>query len=553
MLAGSEALRQANPRLLEWTSRQFRLWRQREQDIRLFSSTRRFVLIAALSGLADLRLHAGLMQLLNLLGTRADLVLTLPTDDALRIAKAEARREAWLGLVTMVLEADLTTHLAPDQTVGRFAGPAVLTQPQLARLQALLLSRPLGELFEVEHFAFGRFEAVMEHSEQRSLSPAAFAGLLALDPGTLGDLEPDDRAVLDRTTAATIEQVLPNGARVVLPPLLPEHELIITVEPKDGSGQVIARISGNLDHGRRQVRLLPPAALLTTNPQPLRLEVKGGDGGLSATELHFHVSPSQLEPWMLSAFLNRGGAGNPVVDAFAAGTGCRLAFAEDEPDRLSDIPVVWGVLRQSDRILDQAKRQSLYYFYIDHAYFDRGHGHSYRIARNAYEAGPVRACPSDRFDALGVTVAPWRKGGREIVVCPPTEYFMHAHGCEDWLETTLARLKTSTDRPIVVRVKPKPGEAAVPLPQALTTAHALVTHSSNVAIESACLGTPVFVSAASAAAPVGLTDVEAIETPAYPERAAWLAHLAYSQYSLAEIREGRAWRLLRDLELRDLV
>ena len=93
----------------------------------------------------------------------------------------------------------------------------------------------------------------------------------------------------------------------------------------------------------------------------------------------------------------------------------------------------------------------------------------------------------------------------------------------------------------------------MPLDVALQSAHALVTHSSNVAIEAACLGTPIFVDPASAAAPIGLTDLSMIETPVYPDRQAWLSHLAYSQFSMDEIRDGSAWRLLREQEERDFV
>ena len=93
----------------------------------------------------------------------------------------------------------------------------------------------------------------------------------------------------------------------------------------------------------------------------------------------------------------------------------------------------------------------------------------------------------------------------------------------------------------------------MPLAEALSTAHALVTHSSNVAIEAVCLGTPVFVSPASAAAPVGLTDLECVESPVYPDRDPWLAHLAYNQFSFGEIGNGQAWQMLLELEDRDLV
>jgi hypothetical protein len=332
--------------------------------------------------------------------------------------------------------------------------------------------------------------------------------------------------------------------------LTAKDELVITA-PEGADAAVLVRLqAGGADQPMR-IRL--PAAMLTTTPRRIRLERRSAGGRAAGTDLLLHVPPSHLKPWMMAAFLNRGGAGNPVIRAFAEGIGCRIAYAEDEPPVLQDVPVVWGVLRDSDRILAQARAQSLYFFYIDHAYFDRGHGNSYRITRNGYEAGPIRCCPNDRFASLGVGIAPWRKGGREIIVCPPTEYFMQAHGCPDWLETTLAALRTLTDRRVIVRQKPQSGEAVVPLPTALETAHALVAHSSNVAIEAACLGTPVFVASTSAAAPVGRTNLSMIETPAYPDREPWLAHLAYNQFALDEIRDGRAWRLLLELEERDFV
>jgi hypothetical protein len=49
---------------------------------------------------------------------------------------------------------------------------------------------------------------------------------------------------------------------------------------------------------------------------------------------------------------------------------------------------------------------------------------------------------------------------------------------------------------------------------------------------------------------VGLTDLQAIESPLYPDRRPWLAHLAYSQFSLEEIASGAVWRLLLEWEER---
>jgi hypothetical protein len=204
-------------------------------------------------------------------------------------------------------------------------------------------------------------------------------------------------------------------------------------------------------------------------------------------------------------------------------------------------------------VIAYAKQSGQYFFHVDHAYFSSGPGQTYRITRNGYEAGPVRECPPDRIQAHDLVLERWRRGGSNVLVCPPTDDFMAAHGCADWLEKTLEALQRYTDRAIVLRRAPQPGEAAEPLAEALSKAYALVTHSSNVAIESVVAGVPVFVSPSSAAAPVGLTDLSSIETPAYPDRDRWLAHLAYCQFSLEEMRSGAAWRLLLEWENRPFV
>lgn len=551
-LAARNMLESQNARLLDWTERQWQRWLERERSGGGPTWKSSLVLVAALTCLDDLRLHVGLMQLLQLREVRAAPILTFPGDDALNIASAEARREGWQALVVMIADAQLPAALAelePDQHLAVFRQPVLMTEAELSAVEALLKGSDSAKNSKVEHMFIGL--ARDWRPQGVAAGTASLARLAVADAEVLGEACPVEEALKPVAEMSRVNDLRLAGGKIDLPVLGRGDELLV-MACQDDKAEVIAHLAGRLAGGQRQVRVRVPAPLLTTVPQRVLIELRRAEAGSSTTNLEFFVPPSRIEPWMLSAFLNRGGAGNPVVHAFALGTGCRLAYAEDEPEILRDIPVVWGVLRQSDRILDQAKRQSLYFFYIDHAYFDRGHGKSYRIARNSYEAGPVRICPSDRFQALNVQILPWRKGGREIIVCPPTEYFMQAHGCQDWLETTLAKLEAVTDRPVMVRTKPKPDQAAVPLAQALESAHAVVTHSSNVAIEAACLGIPVFVSPTSAAAPVGLTDLDAIETPVYPDREPWLAHLAYNQFSFEEIGDGRAWNMLRELEERDL-
>lgn len=559
-----------NPDLVAAIAHEWHRWllwqRTQPPDV----SKPQIVVVAQLSCAEDLKAHVAVAQLLAHPDIRCAVVLAFPTEALARIALGEGRREPWHGLVQIADPSEhlrLLSSLPPDSPLAVFPEPAILNRRSLDAMLVMskrnaLLSQSGSDRADYRRFLWGNGflgragdypDAAEDQSSEQQ--PMSASEVLSIEPTELGltlieSVRPGrnqwpkaDRAIEPATGDRTIE----------LPRIETGDELVIRFNRNPLPSTVIERRSGRLCAADRPLNIRLPGELLSPSPKLVRMECYKVNGSLEGANLLVRVPPTQLQPWMLSAFLNRGGGGNPVIRAFSQGVGCRIAYAEDEPQALSEIPVVWGVLRDSDRIVAQAKARSMYFFYIDHAYFDRGHGKSYRITRNRYEAGPVRKCPTGRLDKLDIETGPWRKSGREIIVCPPTDYFMAAHGCADWLETTLEALGKATDRPIVIRQKPQPGETAVPLKTALKTAHALVTHSSNVAIEAACLGTPVFVNPASAAAPIGETDLSKIETPVYPDREPWLAHLAYNQFSLDEIRAGEAWRLLLELEERELV
>jgi len=157
-----------------------------------------------------------------------------------------------------------------------------------------------------------------------------------------------------------------------------------------------------------------------------------------------------------------------------------------------------------------------------------------------FQQRAVKEAPSDRWERLKVTLRPWRKG-KQIIVCPPSDHVATLFKAQHWLGETLDALGRVTDRPITVRRK---GDNP-PLPIALLKAHAVVAMNSLAAVEAVVCGTPVFVSPANAAAPVGKTDLSEIEDPIYPEREEWARSLAYGQFTIDEMRDGTAWRLLR--------
>src|SRR4029077_9371412 len=100
-----------------------------------------------------------------------------------------------------------------------------------------------------------------------------------------------------------------------------------------------------------------------------------------------------------------------------------------------------------------------------------------------------------------------------------------------WAESTLRRLARVTDRQVVVRDK----ESKRPLQDDLKGAYCLVTHGSMTAVESVMLGCPVVVNQESAAALIGITDLDQINQVIYPERQKWLNALAYCQFNEQEL------------------
>ena len=571
MLAWRRALRSHQPEIAAAVGAAWEKWLQLQRQEPADVSKPLLIVHAHLSCLEDVNAQIGLAQMLSFPDLRCAVILSFPTAAMTSIARAETRRKGWEGLITIADASSferLIEQLPGDSALLSFPAPAALgralIENQLAQRHYAELSSPLTGEGEADdtllagNAYLGRARDYPGWHEQQSepdwrslIQSLPALGAAAQDLG----ISESPAGPAKRKAWLDFNRLLDAAAAdgdISVPGIGIGDELVVRTSREPFHSDVIERRPARLLSQAEPFAIRLPGPMLGPAPRIVHVEAHKADGEVLGCKALVHVRPSRLKPWMITCFLNRGGGGNPVIRAFADAIGSRLAYAEDEPSILQDVPVVWGVLRDSDRILAQAKAQALYFFYVDHAYFDRGHRRSYRITRNGYEAGAVRLCPDDRLRELGIERRPWRRSGKEIIVCPPTEYFMQAHGCPDWLERTLETLKSVTDRPIIVREKPKPGETPAPLESALDGAHALVTHSSNVAIEAACLGTPVFVAPTSSAAPVGRTDLSTIEDPVYPDREGWLAHLAYNQFSFDEIQDGRAWKMLLELEEREL-
>ena len=182
--------------------------------------------------------------------------------------------------------------------------------------------------------------------------------------------------------------------------------------------------------------------------------------------------------------------------------------------------------------------------------------------------------PSDRWDALGIELQPWRTGGEYVLLCAqvPWDAQVDDGNHLEWLENTVREIRANTDRPILFRPHPKayrhgdpyrslPGDPwremgvrfedrskppTTTFEQDLKGAHAVVCYNSNVAVLSTIAGVPVFTGAPCLADPIACSDLSYIEHGGCNvfmagHREQWSWNLAYRQWNLSEFREAKPW------------
>ncbi|MDW3204578.1 MAG: hypothetical protein R8L07_03465 [Alphaproteobacteria bacterium] len=236
----------------------------------------------------------------------------------------------------------------------------------------------------------------------------------------------------------------------------------------------------------------------------------------------------------------KGGQGKVLAPAFAEGCGGEIQ--RGGPWR-GGVAAFYGVKAETEAAWKAARDSAADWFYIDNAYF--GRGSYFRITRNAIQHDGRGTADPARFLAHGLTIQEWRRRGDHILVCLQSDNFMmRTCGIDpaSWRRGVATALAAHTDRPIVWREK----DTARPLRDDFRRCWAVVTHTSNVAVEALLAGIPVFLTGPSAARAMGSGDLSRIEDPPMPDgRPAWAAVLAANQWSLPEIRSGRAWAALQ--------
>lgn len=234
-----------------------------------------------------------------------------------------------------------------------------------------------------------------------------------------------------------------------------------------------------------------------------------------------------------------------VMDAFAhCWPGAKILEGSHPPDDGSMI-VVWGQIWLIEQILPRAIEAGRPFWQIDNGFFDPVRGRNEGYYRFSYRSlSPILL--KDAGLRILIPMKPWRTEGKHIVLALPSDFFGCSIGLNmiKWKETIQDQVKKFTDRPIIVREK----NCTRPLADDLKDAWALVTHSSNAAVDAVFAGIPAFVESTCPTAPLGNLSLANIEQPEMVNRDAWLASLTCQQFSLDELYKGIAYPHLKQIQ-----
>lgn len=246
----------------------------------------------------------------------------------------------------------------------------------------------------------------------------------------------------------------------------------------------------------------------------------------------------------------------PVFDAFEQGLRSLGHTISND-----GIPVIWSVLwngrmAQNQKIYEKHHRKIII---IEVGNLKRNEtwrislGHINRLGQfaNATDLDP------DRPKKLGVSLKKKAENRRpEILITTQHQKSLQWQGMPpmyQWVNETFEKIKTYTDRTIVVRPHPRsplslnlPG-VEVEIPKQLPGTyddfdidynfHCVVNHNSGPALQAAINGVPCICDSSSLAYPVS-SKFEEIEKISLPDREDWFLKLCHTEWTVDEIAQG---------------
>jgi hypothetical protein len=238
---------------------------------------------------------------------------------------------------------------------------------------------------------------------------------------------------------------------------------------------------------------------------------------------------------------------------FTKGSGGKFVSCEDMYENTT-LPMCWAGFFKP-QWLEICKKYNLKFYNLDSGYF--GNKKKKTIFRlsvsNFQNINTVIERPSDRWQQLNIEQSSFKQGST-IVIVPPDRKIVHTLGLgseDEWIEETVLKIKSFTDRIIKIRKRPEPRADRIVSNTfkdfIKDDTFCVIGYSSNALVEAAMHDIPVISlghSATKSLYSYQLEDIEKIKPAYLSNKQAWLNHLAYSQFTREELLSGFAWELI---------
>lgn len=265
----------------------------------------------------------------------------------------------------------------------------------------------------------------------------------------------------------------------------------------------------------------------------------------------------------ISLFNNFGALNSvPVFAAFEQGLRA-LDIQSNSHDLDADVAVIWshlwsGRMRHNQNVWKTFRDSGRDVIVLEVGMLKRGR--TWKMGINGVNrcAWFGQGSQSNRAQTLGISLQPWRQGENIVIAVQrsDSEQWSGLPEPKTWVEQTVAKIKSVTNRPIIVRPHPRQRIASISgvtvrQPRSLVNTYdgfdfdtdlanawCVINENSGPGCQSIIAGVPAFVGTDSLAAPVANLDLLDIEKPWMPDRTAWLEDIAHTEWTTQEIASG---------------
>jgi len=206
--------------------------------------------------------------------------------------------------------------------------------------------------------------------------------------------------------------------------------------------------------------------------------------------------------------------------------------------------ITYGVLRGTGELIKKVKN----YYYMDHGYFNQSNrvfenkktsvidldGY-FRIVFNNLIFNNKGNHSSDRLKKLNLKFYDKKKLGQHIILSEPSEAMKKFYNVNNWTEETIKLINQFSDRKIIIHNK----FSKASLDDLLLDAWAFVSLQSTAGFKAMLKGVPAYFTDKTLST---ISKIEEIEE--HKINYSIFNNLAYSQWTINEIKSGEAWEFI---------